>query len=149
MFYWDFCTEPQLKYAPYCRYTCSMLKLSCQTITPILVKYLSSIKIGNCRSSYVTAVAEQRQLGDKNEQNNHQHVDFSSCNLRISCSVKVVSLCTVNAAAHSYGTSDVLPRFLLAKDRQKPKHRFQVSTIFLCYFVNKLLYSNFCVDRIF
>jgi len=58
-------------------------------------------------------------------------------------SLSLLSLRTVNTVTHSYDTSAVLSRFLMAKDRQNPDCRFQASTIFLRFFLCQMLCSNF------
>jgi hypothetical protein len=61
----------------------------------------------------------------------------------------LLSLCTVNTVTHSYDTSAVLPLLLLVRYRQNPGRRFQVSTIFLLFFMCKILYSIFWVEGTF
>ena len=53
-------------------------------------------------------------------------------------SLSLLSHRTVNIVTHSYDTSDVFPKFLLAKDRPNRGYPFQVSTNFLPYFFSKV-----------
>jgi hypothetical protein len=51
--------EPQMKYALYCSYKCPLFNENVNTLIPLLVQYLSDIKIVNFRRSKVAAAADQ------------------------------------------------------------------------------------------